>query len=64
MGGVRKRRSRHDPGRTLRDLAVLLADGGDCLADLRALRDQPSLFGGSLPTRPLGGHSPASTPIG
>ena len=45
MGGVRQRRSRHDPGRTLRDLAVMLADGGDCLADLRALRDQPSLFG-------------------
>jgi hypothetical protein len=45
MGGVRKRRSRHDPGRTLRDLAVMVADGGDCLADLGALRDQPSLFG-------------------
>ena len=23
----------------------MLADGGDCLADLSALRDQPSLFG-------------------
>src|SRR6266851_3982938 len=45
MRGVRKRRSRHDPGRTLRDLAVMLADGGDCLADLSALRDQPTLFG-------------------
>ncbi len=45
MGGVRKRRSRHDPGRTLLDLAVMLADGGDCLADLSALRDQPTLFG-------------------
>ena len=45
MGGVRQRRSRHDPGRTLRDLAVMLADGGDCLADLSALRDQPTLFG-------------------
>jgi len=45
MGGVRKRRSRHDPGRTLRDLALMLADGGDCLADLSALRDQPTLFG-------------------
>ena len=45
MGGVRRRRSRHDPGRTLRDLAVMLADGGDCLADLSALRDQPTLFG-------------------
>jgi hypothetical protein len=46
MGGVRQRRSRHDPGRTLRDLAVMLADGGDCLADLSALRAQPALFGG------------------
>ncbi len=45
MGGLRRRRSRHDPGRTLLDLAVVLADGGDCLADLSALRDQPSLFG-------------------
>ncbi len=45
MGGLRRRRSRHDPGRTLRDLAVMVADGGDCLADLRALRDQPTLFG-------------------
>jgi hypothetical protein len=45
MTGVRRRRSRHDPGRTLRDLAVMLADGGDCLADLRGLRDQHVLFG-------------------
>jgi DDE family transposase len=29
----------------LRDLAVVLADGGDCLSDLAALRDQPELFG-------------------
>ena len=45
MGGLRQRRSRHCPGRTLRDLAVMLADGGDCLADLSGLRDQPTLFG-------------------
>lgn len=45
MVGVRRRRSRHDPGRTLRDLAVMVADGGDCLADLSGLRDQPTLFG-------------------
>ena len=45
VGDVRKRRSRHDPGRTLRDLAVMLADGGDCLSDLGALRDRPALFG-------------------
>jgi hypothetical protein len=29
----------------IRDLAVMLADGGDCLSDLRALRDQQALFG-------------------
>ncbi len=29
----------------IRDLAVMLADGGDCLADLRALGDQQTLFG-------------------
>jgi Transposase DDE domain group 1 len=36
----------------LRDLAVVLADGGDCLSDLAALRDQPELFGpvASTPT--------------
>jgi Transposase DDE domain group 1 len=34
-----------DPGRVVRDLAVMLADGGDCLADLRAVRDQQVLFG-------------------
>ena len=35
----------HQPGRVLVDLAVTLADGGDCLADLAALRDQEALFG-------------------
>jgi hypothetical protein len=44
LGGLRERRSRHDPGRVVRDLALMLADGGDCLADLRALRDQQPLF--------------------
>lgn len=29
----------------MRDLALTLADGGDCLADLRCLRDQETLFG-------------------
>ena len=45
LTGVRERRGRHDPGRVVRDLAVMLADGGDCLADLRAVRDQQVLFG-------------------
>ena len=38
-------RRRHDVGAVLRDLAVMLADGGDCLSDLAVLRDQPELFG-------------------
>jgi DDE family transposase len=45
LGGTRRRQGRHDPGRVIRDLAVMLADGGDCLADLRAVRDQEPLFG-------------------
>src|SRR5437763_12204105 len=45
LARVRERRGRHDPGRVIRDLAVMLADGGDCLSDLRAVRDQEPLFG-------------------
>jgi hypothetical protein len=44
-GQSKTRRHRHQAGRVLRDLAVLLADGGDCLSDLAVLRDQPDLFG-------------------
>ena len=45
LAGLRTRRGGHDPGRVVRDLAVMLADGGDALCDLRALRDQGALFG-------------------
>ncbi len=45
LAGLKARRSGHDPGRVVRDLAVMLADGGDCLADLGALGDQQALFG-------------------
>src|SRR4051795_2522371 len=45
LAGLRVRRRRHDPGRVIRDIAVMLADGGDCLSDLRAVRDQQPLFG-------------------
>jgi hypothetical protein len=48
-------RHRHDPGAVLRDLAVMLADGGDCLSDLAVLGDQPGLFGPVASTRPPGG---------
>jgi hypothetical protein len=45
-------RARHRTGQVLTDLAVMLADGGDCLSDLAALRDQPGVFGpvASTPT--------------
>ena len=45
MAPTRERASAHDPGVVLRDLVVMLADGGDCLSDLGALRDQEDLFG-------------------
>jgi hypothetical protein len=47
-----RRSRRHDPGRVLLDVALTLADGGDCLSDLSVLRDQPNLFGAvaSTPT--------------
>jgi hypothetical protein len=44
-GSRRVRRSAHDPGRVLSDLAVLLADGGEAISDLAVLRDQDALFG-------------------
>ena len=45
LGALQLRAGSHDRGRVVRDLAVMLADGGDCLADLGALRDQAALFG-------------------
>ncbi len=45
MRSCYRRRPKHDPGTTLVDLAVMLADGGSCLSDLSVLRDQPELFG-------------------
>lgn len=45
MAHTRRRRSAHDPGVVLAHLVVSLADGGDCLADIAVLRNQPELFG-------------------
>jgi DDE family transposase len=45
LASTRERRSAHDPGRVLRDVAVMLADGGDCVTDLDGLRGQQRLFG-------------------
>lgn len=45
LASTRERRSAHDPGRVLRDVAVMLADGGDCVTDIDAYRGQERLFG-------------------
>ena len=45
LSGTRERRSAHQPGSVLGDLAVMLADGGRCVSDLVALGSQPALFG-------------------
>lgn len=53
----------HDRGAVIRDLAVLIASGGETLSDIEALRDQDELFGpvASYPTvwRTLDQMSPA-----
>ncbi|MCP4960593.1 MAG: IS1380 family transposase [Actinomycetia bacterium] len=36
---------RHDPGRTLAQMILALADGATCLSDLAAVRAQESMFG-------------------
>jgi len=38
-------RAVHSPGKIISDLAVAVALGGDCLADVAMLRAQPELFG-------------------
>jgi hypothetical protein len=41
----RKPLATHDPGKIVLDLAVAMALGGDCLADVNLLRTQPDVFG-------------------
>jgi hypothetical protein len=45
LASVKQRRRGHDPGRVIQDLAVMLADGGECVSELGAVRDQQPLFG-------------------
>jgi Transposase DDE domain group 1 len=45
LAGIKQRRRGHNPGRVVRDLAVMLADGGECVSDLGAFREQNALFG-------------------
>jgi Transposase DDE domain group 1 len=45
LAGLKERARGHDRGTVIRDLAVMLANGGECVADLGATRDQETLFG-------------------
>ena len=45
LARLKQRRRGRDSGRVIRDLAVMLADGGECVSDLGAVRDQETLFG-------------------
>jgi hypothetical protein len=45
LAPLRQRDRGHDPGRVALDLAVMLADGGEAIADLAVLRNQSDLFG-------------------
>src|ERR1017187_9637137 len=45
LGAIKQRRRGHDPGRVIRDLAVMLVDGGECVSDLGAIREQLALVG-------------------
>jgi len=52
LRSLRPRGTGHDPGRIATDLAVMLADGGEAIADLAVLQDQAGVFGpvASTPT--------------
>ena len=68
----RKARTVHDPGKILLDVALAVALGGDCLADVVVLRAEPAVFGpvASDPTvsrlidtlAASGGQGPAGPP--
>lgn len=45
LAGVRQRGGGHDPGRVAVDVAVVIADGGEVISDLRTLSDQVLLHG-------------------
>lgn len=55
----------HDPGVVLTHLALAIADGADCLADLASLREQDELFGpvASVPTAWRAVHATTSVEL-
>jgi len=54
-------RAVHDPGKIVADLAAAVALGGDCLADIAVLREQPGLAG-PVASDPVVSRPPAPTP--
>ena len=51
----RRPRAVHDPGKVIADLAVAVALGGDCLADIAVVRAEPGLLARWHPTRVVSG---------
>ena len=51
LAGWRKPLAIHDPGKIITDLALSLALGGDCLADLAPCRPWPARRGSHAPGR-------------
>jgi Transposase DDE domain group 1 len=45
LAGWRKPLAVHDPAKVILDLALTLAVGGDCLADIATVRASPSVYG-------------------
>lgn len=45
LSSWRKPTAIHDPGKVVLDLVLVIAAGGDCLADISLVRAQPELFG-------------------
>jgi len=45
LHGLRSRRSGHDPGRVIIDVAVAIGDGAETISDVQALADQPEVHG-------------------
>jgi hypothetical protein len=45
LAGWRKPLAVHDPAKVILDLALTVALGGDCLADIATVRDSPAVYG-------------------
>ena len=54
----------HDRGRVLADVAVMLADGGEAIADIDVLRHRPAFSARSRRRRRCGGPWTRSRPPG